>query len=137
MLINVLHVLPVFRSVEQNLQETNCRNGRLVLFSFFRLRIISIILKHHKHVLFPEFVDIRMDNRERPMLVIFLPMMLLLRTRVRRTKPCNPRLISRLSLISEWTIENAQSWTQNTEFSFGFRCLRTVQMRMDLLECPE
>jgi hypothetical protein len=50
MLINVLHVLPVFQtddtcSVEQNLQESNCPNGRLsilnvcVVFisSFFRV----------------------------------------------------------------------------------------------------
>jgi hypothetical protein len=61
MLINVLHVLPVFqtddtRSVEQNLQESNCPNGRL---SILNVRVVFIFSSaYHKRVLFPEFVDI-------------------------------------------------------------------------------
>jgi hypothetical protein len=68
MLINVLHVLPVFqtddtRSVEQNLQETNCPNGRL---SILNVRVV-FISSFFRYVVYA-FVDIRMDDREQPML---------------------------------------------------------------------
>jgi hypothetical protein len=68
--------------VEQNLQETNYSNGRLsslnvrVVFIFrLRMNVRLVFIFHfssayHKHVLFPEFVDIRMDDQEHPMFVI-------------------------------------------------------------------